>query len=67
MGGMEVWRMGGMAVWCMGVVEVVFAYVRVYGVWVSYRSGSVRLNRVAYVCVCLYRVYPSVFTPRVRL
>jgi hypothetical protein len=31
------------------------------GVWVSWRS--VRLNRVAYVCVCLYRVVPSVFTP----
>jgi hypothetical protein len=29
-------------------------------VWVSWRS--VRLNRVAYVCVCLYRVVPSVFT-----
>jgi hypothetical protein len=37
MSGMEVWCMGGMSEWCIGVLEVVFAHVRVYGVWVSWR------------------------------
>jgi hypothetical protein len=66
-----VWGRGGKVYGCrggMGGVEVMFRLSLPVtrtcasdGVWVSWRS--VRLNRVAYVCVCLYRVVPSVFTP----